>query len=149
MTTVYAESSAVLAWLLGESTQDTVRDALAQADAVVTSALTGIECGRGLRRARLGRRITMSQEASAIRLLDEALAGWHVMDLTDEIVAAARGTFPREPVRTLDALHLASAIVLQQALGALDVLSFDERVRANAATLQMTVVPAMPEGGGA
>ena len=48
---VYAESSAVLAWLLGESNEPLVRDALDGADRVVTSSLTALECARGLTRA--------------------------------------------------------------------------------------------------
>ena len=35
--TVYAESSAVLAWLLGEDPGDAVRGVLVDADAVITS----------------------------------------------------------------------------------------------------------------
>lgn len=141
MTIVYAESSAVLAWLLGEPVQDVVLGVLSSADEVVSSALTAVECTRGLRRARLDRRISASQEAGALRLLDGALASWHLLDLTEDILGAARGVFPREPVRTLDALHLASAVALYQATGHLDMLSFDERVRGNAADLGMTVVP--------
>lgn len=141
MTIVYAESSAVLAWLLGESVQDVVIRRLSAADEVVTSALTAVECMRGLRRARIDRRISALQESAAARLLDDALAGWHVLDLTEDVLAAARETFPREPVRTLDALHIASALVFYQALGALEVLSFNARVRANAADLGMAVAP--------
>ena len=141
MTIVYAESSAVLAWLLGESVQDVVIRRLSAADEIVTSALTVVESTRGLRRARIDRRISAVQESAALRLLDDALAGWHVLDLTEDVLMAARASFPREPVRTLDALHLASAAVFFHALGALDVLSFDERVRGNAADLGMTVIP--------
>ena len=142
MTVVYAESSAVLAWLLGEPVQDVVIAILGAADEVVTSALTAVECARGLRRARLDRRITAAQEAAALRFLDDALAGWHVLDLTEDVLAMAQSVFPSEPVRTLDALHIASAIVLYRALGELNVLSFDERVRSNANELGMTAVPA-------
>ena len=142
MTILYAESSAVLAWLLGEPVQDTVRKILTAADEVVTSALTAVECDRGLQRARLDRRISAAQGATVLRLLADALAGWHVVDLGDEVLEQARGAFPREPVRTLDAIHLASAMLLQRAIGELDVLSLDDRLRANAQELGMRVVPA-------
>ena len=49
---LYAESSAVLAWLLGEPAGRDVRALLAKADRVVTSALTAVECARALARAR-------------------------------------------------------------------------------------------------
>ena len=48
---LYAESSAVLAWLLGEDAGAEVRDILSRADAVVASDLTLIECDRVLIRA--------------------------------------------------------------------------------------------------
>src|SRR6185437_10957259 len=44
MTLVYAESSAVLSWLLGEQQQDDVISVLSSADTVVTSSLTVLEC---------------------------------------------------------------------------------------------------------
>ncbi|HEY4218714.1 MAG TPA: type II toxin-antitoxin system VapC family toxin [Gemmatimonadaceae bacterium] len=141
MTIVYAESSGVLAWLLGEPVQDAVREILTAADEVVTSALTAVECGRGLQRARLDRRISAAHETTVMRFLDDALAGWHVVDLSDDVIDKARGTFPHEPTRTLDAIHVASAMLLQRAVGELDVLSLDDRVRANVQALGMRVVP--------
>lgn len=138
---VYAESSAVLAWLLGESTEPLVRAALDSADRVVTSSLTALECARGLTRAKLSGRITGVQALATLRLLDDAQSTWDVHVLSDRVVTGARATFPVEPVRTLDALHLATALVLQEAIGPLTLLSFDERVRANATALGFTVIP--------
>jgi hypothetical protein len=51
----------------------------------------------------------------------------------------AEDPFPSEPVRTLDAIHLASALFLRQAFPDLTVLSADDRVRANAAQLGFDV----------
>lgn len=48
---LYAESSAVLAWLLGEARGEAVSQALAAASHVVASDLTVIECERVLIRA--------------------------------------------------------------------------------------------------
>ena len=47
---VYAESSAVLAWLLGEADGKPVRRLLAEAERVVASTLTPLECARSLAR---------------------------------------------------------------------------------------------------
>ena len=55
--TLYAESSAVLAWLLDEPDGQAVRERLAKTDIVVASDLTLIECGRVLIRARSARRV--------------------------------------------------------------------------------------------
>jgi hypothetical protein len=47
-----------------------------------------------------------------------------------------------EPVRALDAIHLASALLAREVWEDLAVLSFDDRVRRNAVALGFTVVPA-------
>lgn len=141
MNVVYAESSAVLAWLLDEPGQSGVVGELATADLVVTSTLTVIECSRALARARESRRVKPAEELAALRLLDQASSSWNVLDISDRVTERARGSFPREPVRTRDAIHLATALVFAESFNALRVLSLDERVRTNAAALGMTLVP--------
>lgn len=141
MRVVYAESSAVLAWLLGEPRHQVVIEALGRADRVVTSTLTAIECRRALARApRLGR-VSVTDQVAARRALEEALPGWNLMDLTEEVAVRAAEPFPREPVRTLDAVHLATAQLFLEALGAVEMLSLDGRVRENARALGMSLAP--------
>lgn len=137
----YAESSAVLAWLLGEPDGQRVRQVLRNADQVVASPLTGVECARTLARGAGGGRITASDELAALRLLDMAERTWLTLDLSGEVLERARSPFPAEPVRALDALHLATAVAFHKALGSLTVVSLDERVRGNAAGLGMEVAP--------
>ncbi len=141
---VYAESSSVLAWLLGEPTAEEVRTILAGATRVVTSSLTAVECARGLARGRLTGRLALKDELSALRLLDVAISNWDVHEVTDRVVRRARGRFPVEPVRTLDALHLATALLFVEHLGSVAVLSHDERIRANAAQLDLGPLPESP-----
>lgn len=132
---VYAEPSAVMAWLLGEASGEPVRDVLAGAERVVTSALTAAECGRSIARGHREGRITAAEELAALRLLDVAERNWDVHGLTERVLGRARGAFPAEPVRTLDALHLATALLLQEAFGRIAMLSFDDRIRSNAGAL--------------
>jgi predicted nucleic acid-binding protein len=138
---LYVESSAVLAWLLGEPQGERVRIAMQRATRVVTSAVTAVECARALARARPTDRLDAASELAALRLLDVAAANWDTYDLSDQVLARARVRFPIEPVRTLDALHLATIALFQTALGPLTVLSHDERVRANASALGLQVAP--------
>jgi uncharacterized protein with PIN domain len=142
MNVIYAESSAVLAWLLDEPGQRAVVDALAGADQVVTSALTVIECSRALARARETKRVKPAEELAALRLLDQAAASWNVLDISDRVAERARGAFPHEPVRTLDAIHLATAMVFAEVLGSMRVLSLDDRVRENVSALGLNLLPA-------
>lgn len=137
----YAESSVVLAWLLGESAERAVRELLGRADEVVTSTLTLVECGRGLARAVATGRLTPSEELAALRLLDDASDAWVMHEMTGPVLAGARARFPVEPVRTLDALHLATAVLFHEQLGGVVVASLDDRVRDNARALGMAVAP--------
>ena len=141
MTVLYAESSAVLSWLLGEPRQDEIVAELSKADEVVTSTITAIECGRALVRARIDGRVKPTEEMAALRLLDDAVERWTVLGLSDEVDRRARQEFPNEPLRTLDALHLATASVFAEALGDIRMLSLDDRIRNNAHSLGMAIAP--------
>ena len=143
---VYAESSAVLAWLLGEPTEALVREALQGAERVVTSALTATECARALTRARLNGRITPTAELAAMQLLDQVESSWDVHGLTDRVLVGARAPIPADPVRMLDVLHLATAVLLREALGPLAVLSLDDRLRVSASGLGFALIPASTLG---
>lgn len=138
---VYAESSAVLGWLLGEPEEAAIRRTLDQADQVVTSALTSTECGRALIRGAVTGRLSQTDELVALHLLDQAVGGWTTLDVSEPVLDRARGRFPLEPVRTLDAIHLATAEMFHDALGGLTLLSLDGRVRENARGLGMLVHP--------
>ena len=140
--TLYAESSAILAWLLGEDAGASVRDALAAAEVVITSDLTLIECDRVLIRAGVLGEISEAKGADRRAPLNAASAGWHVIRVGQEIVERSRRPFPGEPIRTLDAIHLASALVARQAIAGLELLSLDDRIRAAGRRLGMRLQPA-------
>ena len=135
MGAVYLESSALLAWLLGESRADEVKQALDGAAAVVTSELTILETHRALLRAE-GRSALTEGDAQRLRgLLRRVGESWIRVKLFDDVLARASRPFPVEPVRTFDALHLATALELTQSIPDLRILSFDERIVDNARAL--------------
>ena len=139
---VYAESSAVLRWLLGQARAEEVRQILNAADVVVTSTLTLVESDRALiRGAALNELSPKESDVTRIQLNTSALA-WAIIPLDDETLTGARQAFPSEPVRTLDALHLASAVTARDAVGELVVLSLDSAIRKNASALGFEVLPA-------
>ncbi len=139
---LYAESSAVLRWLFNEALGDQVLDNLAGATKVVCSRLTLIECRRAARRALTESRISEAQLGEVLSVLAQSAARWAVLDLTADVAERAGGRFPLEPVRTLDAIHLASMSVLRESLPDLVVLSTDARVRENSAQLGFEPRPA-------
>jgi hypothetical protein len=138
---IYAESSAVLAWLLGEPEGAQVREVLSGAELVLSSDLTLIECDRVLVRAIASEAITEAAAADRRAILNGAVAHWHVLHLDSEIVDRARRPFPGEPIRALDAIHLSAALVARGAVPGLRLLSLDRRIRFSGKALGFGLLP--------
>ncbi len=139
---LYAESSAVLAWLLDEPSAATVRQLLGSSEITVSSDLALIECDRVLLRAVALKELTEAEAADRRAHLVTAAAHWQILRIAPEIVDRARQPFPGEPIRTLDAIHLASLMVGRSAVRGLGLLSLDDRVRKAAKGLGVDIVPA-------
>ena len=137
----YAESSAVLSWLLGEPQGAAVRQSLEGAEFVVTSDLTLVECDRAFHRARSLGEISIDRFGELRGELRRMAAGWVLLRLGDAIVARARDSFPREPIRSLDALHLASALDTVALIPETALVALDRRVRQNGQALGFRVLP--------
>ena len=133
--TLYAETSAVLRWLFAEEGGETVRATLAVAEKVTSSRLTLIETRRVVRRAERDGRITAAQAADVLAAFAQAISTWAILEISEDIARRAEDSFPNEPVRTLDAIHLASALFLRQSFPNLAIVSVDDRPQANAALL--------------
>jgi predicted nucleic acid-binding protein len=141
LSTLYAESSAVLRWLLEASEGDRVEHALVTARTVVTSALTSAEVGRTLQRLVATDQIDGRAGERVWARYSVASRHWHIYRLDDEVLTRAAQTFPREPVRALDAIHLATALRHTHEVDAPTMLSLDSQVRANARALGLGVAP--------
>ncbi len=139
---LYAETSAVVGWLLGEEMGRSGQQALRNAEHVFSSDLTLIEGDRALHRAAATSRISLSQISGLRALLASRAAHWSVHAITPRIVDIARGPFPNEWIRALDAIHLATALRLREIHPDLAVLTLDRRVRENAVALGFEVLPA-------
>ncbi len=131
MSTLYVETSAVLTWLLGESLACDAKSAMDAADRIVTSALTSLETKRALIRAEAGALLTASETARLHGLFEQAWNGWYVMEISQEIRDRAASRFPIEPIRSLDAIHLAAVLQFVRAFQDLHVLSYDRRIVQN------------------
>ena len=142
--TVYAETSAVLRWLFAEEHGDEIRRALADAEKVTCSRLTILETRRVVRRATEEGRISPEEYARILSLFTEAASTWAILEITREVTRRAEDAFPVEPVRTLDAIHLASVLIFSRWFPALQLASTDDRIRDNAEPLGIsgTLIPA-------
>jgi predicted nucleic acid-binding protein len=138
---LYAESSAVLAWLLDEAAAPEVRRLLGTAIVVVASDLTLIECDRVLIRAAALGELSEADSADRRAYLAAAASQWQVLHVAGEVVERARKPFPGEPIRTLDAIHLAAALTARAYLAGLGLLSLDDRVRSAGRRLGFELLP--------
>ena len=137
MNTLYAETSAVLAWLFGEPGSSEAMKRIDEADTVATSALTLLEIERALIRAEK-QNLLRAGECQKLRgMLARACRSWILMEVSEEVRAGAGRVFPVEPVRTIDALHLSTALLLMRAFPDLRMLTFDQRIAANSRALGM------------
>ena len=138
---LYAESSAILVWLLGENGSAESRDTLAGAELIFTSDLTLIECDRVIIRATTLGLLTEAVAADRRVMLRQLAEHWIVFHVDEAIVERACYPFPKEPLRSLDAIHLATAIAARAAVPGVALLSLDERIRSAARELGFITLP--------
>ncbi len=121
---IYADSSALIKRAVAEAESDaleaTFDEHVAGDAAIVASSLAWVEVSRALRTL-AGRGIHGDEHIA--EAIDVALSGVAERPLTDDVISLARRVAP--PVlRTLDAIHLATAILLDVDL----VLTYDDRL---------------------
>jgi predicted nucleic acid-binding protein len=139
---LYAESSAVLAWLFREVPAPRVEEIMAGAELVVASDLTILECHRALIKAEAAGQLSQFEVAQRRSHLEAVSSRWTLLRMEGEVLERARRRFPQEPVRSLDSLHLATAVTARSLVPDLALLSLDQRVRDNGVALGFDVLPA-------
>jgi predicted nucleic acid-binding protein len=135
VTTLYVETSAVLAWLLDEPTAAEVRESVDSAETVVTSELTWVEVERVVARGESSGALRGGDAQKLRGSVARQRAAWMSMTVSAAVLARTGRVFPLEPVRTLDALHLATALEFTKAFQDLRILTFDRRIAENATAL--------------
>ena len=124
---LYLDSSAILKLVVTEPETGAVRELLRSWPERVSSVIATIEVERAARRVGGG----------AIRRARTVLSGVGLVELDDAVVRAA-ATLEPAGLRTLDAIHLASALSLGRDLGAL--CTYDRRLGNAAASKRMEVL---------
>ena len=135
--TRYIESSALVAALLE---RDSAARASIRAEGKrVTSALTLAEAARAILRARASGRLTEAHERAATRGLQVFARRCDIVSVTDAVLGRVGRPFPIEPIRTLDAVHLATVDILAEPPALVTIVTRDDRVRDNARALGYAV----------
>jgi len=105
----------------------------------ITSALTIAETSRAVLRAHLSGRVTAQQHRAALLTLQRFARRCHIVSVTETILTRAGRPFPVEPMRTLDAIHLATAEALGEPPALVVIITRDIRVRENSTALGFSV----------
>lgn len=120
---VYFDSSALIKRSVQEPESDSVEEALdgyiADEALIISSSLTWVEVSRALRSRLDGR----SDTEDINEAVEGALSGVAERLITEDIIGLARRVAPPR-LRTLDAIHLATAITLDVD----EVVVYDERL---------------------
>jgi predicted nucleic acid-binding protein len=83
--------------------------------------------------------LTPEQERASVLALRRFERRCYVVAVTDAVLARVRRPFPVEPIRTLDAVHLATAELLGEPPPLMTIVTRDDRVRENAVVLGYAV----------
>ena len=124
---LYVDTSALVKLVVREAESEALGQALESWGELATSAITAVELGRAVARARAEPGAVVADEWTVLGVL----AAVAEIPLTDDIRAAASTLAPLE-LRTLDAIHLASALSLGDDVAG--VLTYDERMQRAATT---------------
>ena len=137
MTVRYLETSALLCWLFNEPDAPILIKTINDVDLICTSELIRIEVLRAIGRAHREKLITSEQRKSLKLLFDQKLRGWFRMSIDESVVSGASVDFPVEPVRSLDAIHLATALEYKKLYPDMKITTLDERIRKNKKALML------------
>jgi predicted nucleic acid-binding protein len=133
VSTRYIESSALIAALLERDMA--ARASIRAAGQRVTSALTLAEGARAILRAVATGRLSEADGRAATRGLQIFGRRCDIVSVTDAILTRVGRRFPEEPIRTLAAVHLATAEEIGEPPALVTIVTRDARVRANARAL--------------
>ena len=127
----YVDTSALVKLVVHEAESDALERELATWRGLATSSITTIELRRAARRARLDRRDVAGEDAISV-----LLAALAEIPLSAAVRQAAANVEPIQ-LRTLDAIHLASAVALGDHLAV--IITYDDRMASAAAALGLQV----------
>jgi predicted nucleic acid-binding protein len=144
MPIAYFDSSVLLSILLQEERATAMAELWDSYPERVSSILLGTECWIVMKRQFLSAKRQPSagwwEERS--RALDAALASLQIKPVDSSILEELRKTAALAECRTLDAIHLATALYYRAKSGEdLILVSLDDRMRKTAAKLKMKILP--------
>jgi predicted nucleic acid-binding protein len=136
----YFDTSALVKNYVREAGSSRVRGWLTRYE-FLSSAITPVELQSAVRRRHRQREITQANYDSIISRIANDRSYWQLVELVPQLLSKAEELVKTENVRTLDAIHIASAIIIQESFSAsLPFISADERQLASARNCKLSVI---------
>jgi predicted nucleic acid-binding protein len=126
---VYVDTSALLRLVLREPG---ALDDLRTCDQLVSSELIAVESARTIDRLRLQGALTTEEAAARLRTITEWLEAIDLVLLRPPVLSRASEPMPT-PLGTLDALHLATALIWRDRVGPLPTIATHDTALGTAA----------------
>ncbi|MFO0698075.1 MAG: type II toxin-antitoxin system VapC family toxin [Nitrospira sp.] len=123
---LYVDTSALVKLYVEEPMSDKLADAVHAAEAVATSLVAYVEARAAFARARRETRLSPSAYRQVLEAFLEDWGRYVVVEVTDRLVRHAGELAAHRALRGYDALHLASALSLQEHVASkISFLAFD------------------------
>jgi len=113
----YLDSSAIVKRFAKEKGSERVRRIIEDEGPIATAKIAYAEIHSGLARKKRERILAPAQYARICRQFELDWLAYVRLELTDEVLSIARELIRRYPLRGFDAIHVASALILQTNLG--------------------------------
>jgi predicted nucleic acid-binding protein len=141
----YFDSSVLLTVLLAEPRAEEASKVWLESEAKVSSILLEAECLNAIRRyaSSIGKKIPAGWVEERVAFMGESLADLTAKHVDGEVLSAIRSESALSDCRTLDAIHLATALYFRaKGDDELRLASFDVKMRETARKLGFKLLPA-------
>jgi len=130
---LYLDTSALVKLYVQESKSRETKQLAETAEVLATSRIAYVEARAAFARKHRDRGLTTARHRSVVRCLDQDWDSYFVVDIPDSLAKMAGALAERHALRALDAIHLASAVVIHDKAGRdLTFYCFDARLSAAA-----------------
>jgi len=133
----YIETSALLAARIENDA--TAREAIRGEGHRFASALTIAEAMRTIAIAHARGRLSPVEYRATVRWIRRFASRCEIVAIGDEVLERVGRAFPVEPVRSLDAIHLATAELVGETPALVAIVTRDARIRQNALAMGCAV----------
>lgn len=128
-TVSYLETSTFLQVVFQETGWEESRKKIENSDRLISSRLLRVEVGRALLRLRLNNAQDELAASELTSRCDSLFAAIDLVEISSEVCMRAERVFPAQLLRSLDAIHIATYLLLKEKFGGLEMLSHDRIIR--------------------